>query len=36
MAIPYISRVCPMRSQYVAAKPGTGQTVQLHPQEALL
>ena len=25
-----------MRSQCVAAKPGTGRTVQLHPQEALL
>ena len=23
--------VCPLRSQYVAAKPGTGRTVQLHP-----
>ena len=28
--------VCPLRSQCVAAKPGTGRTVQLHPQEALL
>ena len=27
---------CPLRSQCVAAKPGTGRTVQLHPQEALL
>ena len=26
----------PLRSQCVAAKPGTGRTVQLHPQEALL
>ena len=25
-----------MRSQCVAAAPGTGRTVQLHPQEALL
>ena len=28
--------VYPLRSQYLAAKPGTGRTVQLHPQEALL
>ena len=28
--------VCPLRSQCMAAKPGTGRTVQLHPQEALL
>ena len=28
--------VCPLRSRCVAAKPGTGRTVQLHPQEALL
>ena len=28
--------VCSLRSQCVAAKPGTGRTVQLHPQEALL
>ncbi len=28
--------VCLLRSQCVAAKPGTGRTVQLHPQEALL
>ena len=28
--------VCPLRSQCVAAKPGTGRTVQLNPQEALL
>ncbi len=28
--------VCPLRCQCVAAKPGTGRTVQLHPQEALL
>ena len=28
--------VCPLRAQCVAAKPGTGRTVQLHPQEALL
>ena len=28
--------VCPLRSQCVAAKPGTGRTVRLHPQEALL
>ena len=28
--------VCPLQSQCVAAKPGTGRTVQLHPQEALL
>ena len=28
--------VCPLRSQCVAAIPGTGRTVQLHPQEALL
>ena len=28
--------VWPLRSQCVAAKPGTGRTVQLHPQEALL
>ena len=27
---------CPLRSQCVAANPGTGRTVQLHPQEALL
>ena len=26
----------PLGSQCVAAKPGTGRTVQLHPQEALL
>ena len=31
-----VCRVCPLRSQCVAAKPGTGRTVQLHPQEALL
>ena len=31
-----ICGVCPLRSQCVAAKPGTGRTVQLHPQEALL
>ena len=28
--------VCPLRAQCVAAAPGTGRTVQLHPQEALL
>ena len=28
--------ICPLRSQCLAAKPGTGRTVQLHPQEALL
>ena len=28
--------VCPLRPQCVSAKPGTGRTVQLHPQEALL
>ena len=28
--------ICPLRSQCVAAKPGTGRTVQLHPQKALL
>ena len=28
--------VCPLRPQCVAAKPGTGRTVQPHPQEALL
>ena len=28
--------VCPLRPQCVAAAPGTGRTVQLHPQEALL
>ena len=28
--------VCPLQPQCVAAKPGTGRTVQLHPQEALL
>ena len=28
--------VCPLRPRCVAAKPGTGRTVQLHPQEALL
>ena len=28
--------VCPLRPQCVAAKPGTGRTVRLHPQEALL
>ena len=28
--------VCPLRTQCVAAAPGTGWTVQLHPQEALL
>ena len=28
--------VCPLRSQCVAAAPGTGRTVRLHPQEALL
>ena len=28
--------VCPLRSQCLAVKPGTGRTVQLHPQEALL
>ena len=28
--------VRPLRSQCVSAKPGTGRTVQLHPQEALL
>ena len=28
--------VCPLRHQCVAAAPGTGRTVQLHPQEALL
>ena len=28
--------VRPLRSRCVAAKPGTGRTVQLHPQEALL
>ena len=27
---------CPLRSQWLAAKPGTGRTVRLHPQEALL
>ena len=28
--------VCSLRTQCVAAAPGTGRTVQLHPQEALL
>ena len=28
--------VCPLRPQCVAAAPGTGRTVRLHPQEALL
>ena len=28
--------VCPLRPQCVAVKPGTGRTVQPHPQEALL
>ena len=28
--------VCPLRTQCGAAAPGTGRTVQLHPQEALL
>ena len=28
--------VCPLRPQCVAAAPGTGRTVQLHPQEVLL
>ena len=28
--------MCPLRPQCVAAAPGTGRTVQLHPQEALL
>ena len=28
--------VCPLRTQCVVAAPGTGRTVQLHPQEALL
>ena len=28
--------VCPLRSQCVAAKPGTGRTVRLHPQGVLL
>ena len=28
--------VCPLRTQCVAAAPGTGRTVQLHPQEDLL
>ena len=28
--------VCPLRTQCVAAAPGTGRTVRLHPQEALL
>ena len=28
--------VCPLRPRCVAAKPGTGRTVQLHPQEGLL
>ena len=28
--------ICPLRPQCVAAKPGTGRTVRLHPQEALL
>ena len=28
--------VCPLRPRCVAAAPGTGRTVQLHPQEALL
>ena len=27
---------CPLQSQCLAAKPGTGRTVRLHPQEALL
>ena len=27
---------CPLRAQCLAAKPGTGRTVRLHPQEALL
>ena len=27
---------CPLRSQCLAAKPGAGRTVRLHPQEALL
>ncbi len=28
--------VCPLRPRCLAAKPGTGRTAQLHPQEALL
>ena len=28
--------VCPLRPRCLAAKPGTGRTVRLHPQEALL
>ena len=28
--------MCPLQTQCVAAAPGTGRTVQLHPQEALL
>ena len=31
-----VCRACPLRSQCLAAKPGTGRTVRLHPQEALL
>ena len=31
-----VCEVCPLRTQCVAAAPGTGRTVQLHPQEALL
>ena len=28
--------MCPLRTQCVAAAPGSGRTVPLHPQEALL
>ena len=31
-----VCEVCPLRTQCFAAAPGTGRTVQLHPQEALL
>ena len=31
-----VCEVCPLRPQCLAAKPGTGWTVRLHPQEALL
>ena len=31
-----VCRVCPLRTQCAAAAAGTGRTVQLHPQEALL
>ena len=31
-----VCRACPLRPQCVAAGPGTGRTVRLHPQETLL